>query len=261
MSLKSMEELEGYVQELARGLHYPPTPRISLGASRFGVDPLYRKTRKVQWSWAITIVLVIIAAALLVPPVRAAIIDFLQIGGLRINLENSGLQTPGVVDESRNAEPGVTPLLEGGLFNALNGRTSLEEAREKLDFELRLPSYPADLGQPGAVFLQDFGGLAVIVVWTYPNQPEQVRLVLMVFTNQAVVQKFSPPVIDETRVGDRPGLWLEGRHLLQIKDGNHEPVELVVDGRVLAWEIGGITYRIESNLTREEMLRIAESIK
>lgn len=261
MSRDSMQDWEEHVQELARGFHFPPTPRLTLGGLRFAGGPHFRNIRKVRWSWAMTVVMVILAAAMLVPSVRAAIIDFLQIGGLRINLENSTSQLPGVVDEPRRAEPGATSLLEGGLFEELKGRTSLDEAREKIQFDLRLPSYPADLGEPGAVFLQDFGGPAVIMVWTYPDQPEQIRLVLMTFSNKIVVEKFSPPVIEKTLVGGRPGLWLEGRHLLQIRDGNYEPVELVVDGRVLAWEMEEITYRIESNLSREEMMRIAESIK
>ena len=60
-------------------------------------------------------------------------------------------------------------------------------------------------------------------------------------------------------------LWLEGaRHTLQYLDPDgsiRTELERTVKGNTLVWEIGDVTYRLETSLPREEAFKIAESLR
>ena len=60
-------------------------------------------------------------------------------------------------------------------------------------------------------------------------------------------------------VGDRPAVWLTGPHRLQLL-GYLESGSLLIESNVLVWADGGVTYRLEGNLTQEEARAIAESL-
>jgi hypothetical protein len=69
-------------------------------------------------------------------------------------------------------------------------------------------------------------------------------------------------VVEETTVNGRPALWTEGPYLLQFRRDGHTVTEVqrLVEGHVLIWAEGEITYRLESDLPLEEAVRIAESL-
>jgi hypothetical protein len=48
---------------------------------------------------------------------------------------------------------------------------------------------------------------------------------------------------------------------LHLGGSRYENVPLVVEGNILIWEQGGITYRLETNLPLEEAVKIAESLE
>jgi hypothetical protein len=55
---------------------------------------------------------------------------------------------------------------------------------------------------------------------------------------------------------------MSGSHLLVLyQEGSADPTLITVEGNVLVWEDGAVTYRIESNFSLEETLRIAESLR
>jgi hypothetical protein len=68
--------------------------------------------------------------------------------------------------------------------------------------------------------------------------------------------------LQQTTVHDCPAAWIRGPHLLQMFERGHPNIEAqqLVQGDVLAWEEGGITYRLESALTLGEARRVAESL-
>jgi hypothetical protein len=72
------------------------------------------------------------------------------------------------------------------------------------------------------------------------------------------VTKFHTQV-EEPMVNGRQAFWLQGGHFLQLADGRNENL-LFVEGNVLLWSVGDVTYRLESGLSLEEALRIAESL-
>src|SRR5439155_26603592 len=100
-------------------------------------------------------------------------------GGITYRLETM-LPLPEAIKVAESLEvPPITPLPSPTALSVLDlaGETTLQAARQEVRF-LDLPAYPPDLGKPDKVFTQDLGGPAVILVWTQPGHPEQVRLAL-----------------------------------------------------------------------------------
>jgi hypothetical protein len=204
-----------------------------------------------------------LAGLLSVPQVRASIIEFLQIGAIRIFLlpptatpvppTPTGTPPP-------TAAPRPTPTPIPSLLN-LAGETTLEDAQARAGFVVRLPTYPDDLGPPDRVYLQDLGGDFVVLVWLDPDQPEEVRLSLhMIEDGSFAGTKLEPKVIQETTVGGRHALWTEGPYILRLQNGDLD-FRRLIEGRVLIWVEGDVTYRLETDLPLDEAVKIAESLK
>jgi hypothetical protein len=229
-----------------------------LTASRQGPNA----TRQ-RLAWALAALLLALAGLLAVPQARAAIIDFLQIGGIRIftapptqmpGTEEGQIQTP--------QRPGRDAAAPTPLASALDlaGETTLEVAQRAADFAIGLPTYPPDLGAPDRVFLQKLGGPLIVLVWTAPGQPDRVILSLHEFGPDTFAEKYAPTVIQQTAVNGTPAVWTEGEHLLLFKSGDAGPRQLV-RGHTLIWQRDGITYRLETDRAPEEATRIAESVR
>jgi hypothetical protein len=67
-------------------------------------------------------------------------------------------------------------------------------------------------------------------------------------------------LIEATRVNGREALWLVGAHSLLLRNGE-TAYRTLVTGNVLLWTEGGFTYRLETDRTLEEAVRIAESLR
>jgi len=65
--------------------------------------------------------------------------------------------------------------------------------------------------------------------------------------------------------GGQPALWIdEGGHIASFLDEAGRVVvesRRTVDRATLLWEEGGITYRLETSLSQEEAIRVAESLR
>jgi len=243
--MTDVDQLERFaerIQGLAAGFRYPPTPDI---AARLR-QPRARSVRRPRLAWAIAIVLVIAAGLLAVPAVRAAVVEIVQLGAVRIFL---GGPTP-------------TPLPPAGhlSLSELPGETTLEAARSSVAIPIRLPSYPVDLGPPDRVFmLREFGGV-VILVWEDPNYSDLARLALFEIPPGPIVNKLFPERVQSTSVAGRPAIWSIGDHFVELIMESRQELVLV-RGNVLIWSIEGVTYRLETSLSLEEAVRIAESFE
>jgi hypothetical protein len=157
-------------------------------------------------------------------------------------------------------KPGVNEPIYTVTISGLAGETYLEDAQARLPFSIRLPEYPPDLGAPDRVFLQEDGGM-VILVWTDPTNPENARLSLHeIAPGGIVLSKYEPSVIQETQVNGVYAIWAQGPYLVELTSGSYG-FRRTVEGNTLIWEEDGITYRLESNMILEETIQIAESIK
>ena len=151
------------------------------------------------------------------------------------------------------------PLYETTL-SGLAGETSLDTAQASLPFPIRLPQYPSNLGAPERVFLQEEGQM-VILVWIDPSNPERARLSLHeIASGSIMIRKYQPVVIQETQVDGHYAVWAVGPYLVQLENGSYD-FRRMVEGSTLIWEEEGITYRLETDLSLEEAVKIAESLK
>jgi hypothetical protein len=103
----------------------------------------------------------------------------------------------------------------------------------------------------------------VVLVWANPEQPQQAQYTLHILGNGAFANKTSPPVVMTTTVHGQQAAWTVGPYLLAYGAGGEAEWEMryLVSGHVLIWEAGGLTYRLESNLSLAEATRMAESLE
>lgn len=264
------EQWEARVQQVARSFPYPPTPDVT-GAVRVQLvaEPGLKSGLLLRrMAWVALVILLILGGLLAVPQVRAALVEYLQIGAVRIFLVEPTLTptpTPAPASSKERpatATPRPSPTPLSSLLD-LAGETTLAEANKKASFLVRLPTYPADLGQPDRVFFQQMGGPVVVLVWLGPPQPERVRLSLTEMGPGTFAEKGNPGAVQETKVNGQRALWAEGPYILQVRRGSDLDYDLrrLVEGRVLIWTTGAITYRLESDLTLEEAVKVAESLR
>jgi hypothetical protein len=280
MNELQQELFEKRLSSIAKGMEYPRTPNVagsvmkrlrargkrSEGRSRFVSR---------RFAWSLTLILVLFVSLMLIPPARAAIIEFIQIGIVRIfraeptpvtppNQQVPATQIPMTATPVPTTER-LIPILE-----RLAGEMTLEEAQRRVSYPILLPTYPPDLGLPERVFVQDADGDMTILIWIDPEQPAQVLMTLhMIPPGSWAVDKMDPAQIEETTVNGQRAIWAVGPYPVRFSDGNLDYVRLI-DGRVLIWTdestlapgaSTSVTYRLETELELEEAIKIAESLE
>jgi hypothetical protein len=253
-----LKNLETRVRETAADFNYPPLPDIrSKVLPRLNPNSPSKAFQKQRLAWGLVVILVVAAGLMAVPPVRAQVLDFLQVGAVRISLlapVESPVTTP--LPETLTPSASLLPALQ-----AIAGETDLHAAQERVPFPIRLPAYPTDLGDPDRVFLQDMAGPMVVLVWMEPQQPDRVRISLhLIAPGSYAVGKSMPRTIEMAEVNGQSAVWAEGPYILNLKNGTVENYRLI-DGHVLIWEDGDLTYRLETRLPLEEAVRIAGSLR
>jgi hypothetical protein len=276
MNEPKLDPLEIRLEETARQMAYPPTPNLA--------GQINRRLRKTtprslailpRPAWALLALVMVLLACLSVPPVRAALLEFIQVGAIRIRLtQPTALPTltlaptrpAGTASPAEaTAEPTLTSTSSPTarpVLDRLAGETTLAEAERSAGFEILLPTYPEDLGDPARVYSQKIGGPAVLLLWFEPSQPNLVRLSLLILTNQTLAIKGEPRVLQITQVNGEQALWTEGAHVLELAAPSDMAFEkFIVSGHVLIWTQGDLTYRLETSLDLEETIRMAESLR
>jgi hypothetical protein len=275
MNELQQELFEKQLLSLSKGLEYPRTPDIAgsvMPRLRASTRPRFFSRRL---AWSLTIILILFASLMLIPPVRAAVIEFIQIGVVRIfqgeptQVAPPNEQFPSTMIPA-TATPGATsqPLIP--LLERLDGETTLEEAQQAVNYPIVLPSYPPDLGQPDRVFVQDADGDMTILVWIDPQQADEIRMSLhIVPPGSWAIEKVNPALVQETEVNGQRAIWAVGPYPLRFSNGNLDFVRMI-EGHVLIWTDGetlapgasaGVTYRLETKLSLEDAIKVAESVE
>jgi hypothetical protein len=208
---------------------------------------------------------------MLIPPARAAILEFIQIGVVRIFRAEPTNAVPifaptaqfpmtalPITATSVPSTPSssLIPLLQN-----IAGETTLAEAQKKVKYPILLPTYPPDLGQPDHVFVQDTGGAMTVLVWLDPNQPDRVLMSLhFIPPDSWAIKKMEPTQIQETTVHGQRAIWATGPYPLRLTNGDID-MRRLVEGHVLIWAEGDVTYRLETEVGLDEAVKIAESLK
>ncbi len=268
----SPELFENRLRAAAQQLPYPPTPDIAgavrqrLAASGMGTPHPAGARRRWQTAFALTALLLLLLAAgsLAVPSVRAAVAEFIQLGVMRIFLPEP---TPTPVPASSSTPgPTLTPATTATppdliSLEELSGESTLQEATLHASFTLHLPAYPLELGKPDRVFMQDMNGDMLILVWTAPDDLRRAALVLyQIAAGSWAGEKGRLSRVEFTSVNGREAVWAEGPYALLLTNRDLD-IRRLIAGRVLIWEQGGITYRLESSLSLSEAIQIAESLE
>lgn len=251
---------------IARGLEYPRTPDIA-GKVMLRLRPAPRpRFASRRLAWTLAVIALLFTSLMAVPTARAAILEFIQIGVVRI-LGGGSTPEPTVLPEvsptaapiTATPAPTSQPLIP--ILESLSGEMSLEQAQRVVRHPILLPAYPPELGAPDRVFVQDADGQMTVLVWLDPLQPGEVLMSLHFLpAGSWAITKFEPTLIRETSVHDAGAVWTVGPYPLQLSGGGIDVVRLV-DGHVLIWTEGGITYRLETDLSMEAAVRIAESLE
>jgi hypothetical protein len=259
--MKDMD-FETQLRSIASEMDYPPTPDIAgsvtarLGAPR-------PRSKNLNYTRLLTLVVVLLASLMAIPPVRAAVLEFIQVGVVRIFRHEPTPVPQEIPSTSRPLTATPAPTLPSLLpvLEQMAGETTLQDAQQTTGYPILLPTYPVGIGEPDRVFVQDASGPMTILVWIDPQQPDQVKMSLHFIPEGSwAVDKFSPQAIDETSVNGHHAVWAVGPYPLMMRNGTMR-IQRMIDGHVLIWEQGSVTYRLETGSSMEEAVRVAESLE
>jgi hypothetical protein len=246
-----MPELELALADLGRHVEFPPTPDLAPRVrERLAGRPESRPglARRRGLALAFALLAVAVAAVLAVPQTRAAILEFFHLRGVSIE---------------RVGELPTVPLQRDFNKLFLGEKVSLDEARDRVDFEVVVPEA---LGDPDGVFFQEAppGGMVSLVYGT-PEHPRALFTQFRGSVEEVIFKKVAAGTqIDSVRVDGEPGYFLSGNpHDFSYLDTRGEYRQEIVRlaGNTLLWERGPLTLRLEADINEEESLKIARSVQ
>ena len=255
-------DFENRLQSLAKGMEYPRTPDIAGSVMPRLHPPAHPRFITKSWAWSLTIVIVLLSSLMLIPPARAAIIEFIQIGIVRIFPRTTGptVEAPHTATPESIAPLTATPDLIP-ILNQIAGETTLAEAQKVVDYEILIPTHPLELGQPDRIYVQDANGAMTILVWLDHLQPNKIKMSLhFIPAGSWAIDKGFPADVVDTSVNGRRAFWGEGPYPLRLYNGDLE-FKRLIEGRVLIWAEGDLTFRLETDLSLEEAVKTAESLE
>src|SRR5262245_8645082 len=244
-----MPELELALRDLGAGLEWPAEPELDqpvLRRIREAAPVRRRAVSRRALVIALAVLAAVVAAVFAVPQTRAAILEFFHLRGVTIE---------------RVQELPTVPV-QPGLGTFLGEPVTLQEARERAGFEVVVPQ---DLGEPDEVYFQESppGGMVSFVYGTRAD-PRALFTQFAARVDEAIFKKIaSDTKIEPVTVDGQPGFWLEGAHFFSYinRHGNMESEQVRLAGNVLLWERGTRTLRLEADVSKEDALRIAESVQ
>jgi hypothetical protein len=229
---------------------FPPAPvlRVRVLAAidrppRTSMPSLVRGGLRAPFTLAAAFALVAAAVVtvLAVPSSRSAVADFFGIEGSEIEVI-----------------PSTTPLPPPDDIRDTAQLTTVDGASGALGFK---PALPSDAGDPGAVYLVQYGTQRVAVLRYDAFDLWEAHLAA-----DANFGKGAPPgvTVTDTFVNGAPARWISGGpHIVQFNDATGEPIESsirTVYANTLIWNDGETFFRMETALSLEDAKRIAESL-
>lgn len=243
-----------HLTKIAADFPYPQTPPIAQQVQRKqsqpALPPVYRQRRRwaTRWGWAtaVVILLVLLLSLLAIPPVRAAILEFIQIGAVKI------FNTP-------PAQPAPTEPLQKLSLGDIGTEITLAEAQEIMP--LLMPTVSNYAVVPDAVYQQALNEREAVItlVWFGNEARPQIALTQIGIPSFGIKWASGEQIV-ETAVNDLPAVWIEGPHLFSFAEFAFSDF-VTVDAQVLLWTEGNNTLRLEGDLTQAEAVGIAESLR
>ncbi|HEX9990172.1 MAG TPA: DUF4367 domain-containing protein [Chloroflexia bacterium] len=260
-----VDPVDDKLHDLAQHFSYPPTPDIAQSVSRklasegafdrkrAGSRIESRSRPRLAFAPVVLVLALLFVGVLAVPEVQAFVRSILRIGVVTIV---EGTPTAG--------SPGPLPSPVVGLD--LTGETTLEGARAKIFFPIKLPTYPSDLGAPDRVFVQESEGDALVLAWLDPVRNDTARMILDELGSDMIAKKTLSQgyTLQETTVNGQRAVWIGSIHILDFynrSSSTETELRRLINGPVLLWSEGDVTYRLQSDLPLEEAVKVAESLK
>jgi hypothetical protein len=244
-----MSELELALVDLGRHIEYPAAPDLAprvrerLAAGRV---PRFVSGGRRGLLIALAVLAVAIGAVMAVPQTRAAILEFFHLRGVTIQ---------------RVEELPTVPINEDFDRLFLGQRVTLDQARERADFEVVAPEA---LGDPDAVYFQTSppGGMVSFVYGTL-EEPRAVFTQFSASVDDVIFKKVAANTrIEPVEIDGAPGFFLSGDpHEFSYFDrtGTFRQELVRLAGTTLLWEQGSLTLRLEAEVSKADALKIAHS--
>ena len=239
-----MTELERALLAVGRNLEVPTAPDLA-GTVRArlaeGRRPSLFSRRALVV--ALAVLAVAVGAVLAVPQARSTIRDWLGIGNVTIRY----------VEDLPPVEQATDDL-------GLGEQMSLEEARERAGFQVRVPTVDGLRDPPKVYYNEESSQVAFL----YGSREKPKLLITQADARGAIEKLVNLNVTERELVVVEPGyagIWLYGeKHAIFYPSTDHEePFRLV--GNALVYEIDGVTLRIEAEISKDDALRIARSMR
>ncbi|KRB44037.1 MULTISPECIES: hypothetical protein [unclassified Terrabacter] len=224
----------------------PPVPqREAVAPVPAAPRPTRVMTHRLGWAAAAVVVLVLA----LVPPVRAAVVELLRIGGIVVREVPTPAPTPSTTSRATGTSTSGAPATP----------VTLGQAEHLVGADIGAPTA---LGPPTSVTVTHDGRVAELV---WGPGAGTTRLDVFVGSLSWGYLKTVWEAVTPTTVADHEAVWLGSPHLVEWVDrvgGTHsEPPRLA--GPTLVWVVpspaGDVTYRLEGVDTLTEALRVARS--
>jgi hypothetical protein len=215
------EQLADELRALGRSAVVPPVADgLATAVLEAVADQPVRRTlaeaARSRWRALLALLALLVAGAAVTPPVRAAVAEWLNIGGVQARPVGTGPST---------APP--PPAAGGGL--------SLEEAGQRAGF---VPVVPKALGAPGQIAVNNG-----VVAMSWVTAGGVVRLEqFQGELSPMYVKKYYSSLEFVESVG---GYWFSTPHELVVVDKDGVERTQRVAGPTLVWLNGGVTFRLE----------------
>ncbi|MFN2624612.1 MAG: hypothetical protein ABR520_00825 [Mycobacteriales bacterium] len=248
--------------DVRQRLVLPPTPDIA-AVVRAVLDsepdrtPGQAHARRRRWLVSLLAAAVLTPSAVLAasPGARDTVARWLRIRGVAIERVPSAAPLPTVV----------------GAGLALGDPTTLATARARASFPVALPTL---LGTPDEVYAASEPAERVSLVYAarpgLPAAPFTSAGAVLTELRAGIREDFLKKLIsaqtsiDTVTIGGIRGYYISGSpHVVMLLGANGQPIEdtVALAGDVLLWERDGVTYRLESALSKAAALRLAESLR
>ncbi|MEU7579512.1 hypothetical protein AB0B50_18110 [Streptomyces sp. NPDC041068] len=203
-----------------------------------------RRGLRMRWRTVTAALCGLLTVLALTPPVRAAVFDWFDFGGVEVRYDPSA--TP-------SAGPGAPGCADP---------VSVAQARRLAGFT---PAVPKALGAPDAVSVTREPGSRVLVSLCWREGDRTIRLDEYGALLDPGFAKTVPVLPDWVEVGEETGLWFARPHRLTLwlveEDGDRWRRTERTAGPTLLWTRGQeLTLRLEGVASKERALEIAESV-
>ena len=242
---EEMERVERDLTMLSRAIAYPATPSLAQAVRRRLSSAKPAPAAAPRWQLALTAVAAaaVVAAAALgsIAPARDAVADFFE----RINIFETDQPLEGLPTEVRGAE------------------MSPESAGARLGSPILQPGDDEGLTREKLVF-QDFGEVKAAVSFYRTDDGRLSRS----FRQPRTSARACHPDGDATSTPiyglGNSAYWIEGAHLVQFYDFEGQVIGESVrrtGTNTLVWDRDGLIFRIEGDLSQDEAVQIAQSLR